>query len=387
MRWLLSLVFAAATVAAAERQLTHSARNHALDNNDNFSPDDRYLCVDTRGSGQAILRIDTRSGEESTIFGAGPTVIAASYHPKRDEVIFIHGPVGEPYVKTNRRGGVVGADGAVRFLDYRDVASAVTPPGAHRGGTHRHEYNLEGTRVGFTYDDHLLPSYGRTVGMLVAHPQAPKGHWWFANLVPIVPEASAKPGDMVMAAGDSWVGAKGLMRAFIGRVKEADGTFRNSLFVVDVPANVDVTTAFAGDRTQYPRPPRGTRIRRLTTGEASGIVRGTRDGKWIAYVAADASATKQVFVIPSQGGTPKQVTHAPGGVQGGMRWHPSDTYLAASTANGIVVTNWTTGKSVSLTEKGGDALVWSNDGKTLAFNRKVGEHLQVFVVPFTAGGF
>jgi hypothetical protein len=41
---------------------------------------------------------------------------------------------------------------------------------------------------------------------------------WFAILVSVVPEAEARPGDIVMAAGDSWVGAAGRMRAFSGRV-------------------------------------------------------------------------------------------------------------------------------------------------------------------------
>ena len=37
--------------------------------------------------------------------------------------------------------------GEIRFLDCRDVTSATTPPGAHRGGTHRHEYSVDGKRI------------------------------------------------------------------------------------------------------------------------------------------------------------------------------------------------------------------------------------------------
>jgi len=78
----------------------------------------------------------------------------------------IHGPlVSETptlgfYGTRNRRGGVVPGAGVntntVRFVDYRDVTSTVTIPGAHRGGTHRHEYTLDGKRIGYTYDDHLM---------------------------------------------------------------------------------------------------------------------------------------------------------------------------------------------------------------------------------------
>jgi hypothetical protein len=346
-----------------------------LDNNDNFSFDDRYLCFDTRGT--EIWKVDVRTGEETLVYGKGPRAMAASYHWTRDEIVFIHGPFEGEYGKTNRRGAVVDGKGALRFLDVRDALSAVTPAGAHRGGTHRHEYSLDGKRVGFTYDDHLLASYGRTVGMVADGK--------FAVLVAVVPEAAAKPGELVMASGDSWVGREGLMRAFIGRVKEADGRYRNSLFVVDVPADVDMSTAFAGDLKRFPGPPRGVRVRRLTYGEVSGIVRGSRDGKWIAYLSAGADGTRQVFVIGSDGGGARQVTRVPGGVSGGVRWHPTDKYLAVSTGRGIAVSELETGKLTYLTEAGGDGLVWSNDGKTLAFNRKAGAYQQIFLVGFSGG--
>lgn len=368
---------------AGERQLTHSPRNHALDNNDNFSAGDRYLCFDTRGSGEAIGRVDTRTGEERILLTAPTTVMAASYHPTRDEIVFIHGPIGAPYAKSNRRGAVVDSTGALRFLDYRDAASVPTPPGAHRGGTHRHEYTADGQRIGFTYDDNLLPAYGRTIAMLVPRADSPGGlGHWFTVLVPVVPLAEAKPGDLVMAAGDSWVGARGLMRAFVGRVKEADGSLRNSLFVVDVPADLDVKTASAGDATHFPTPPRGVRVRRLTTTEVSGVARGSRDGKWIAYVALAADGSKQIFVIGSDGKNSRQVTKAPGGVLGGPRWHPSGRYIAVPARTGILVLDLAEGTERLLTSPTGTALVWSNDGKKLAFNRKVGDHLQIFLADF-----
>lgn len=367
----------AVPAVCAERQLTATARTHALDNNDNFSPDDKFLCFDTREN--EIWRVEVATGAESLLYGKGPKAVAASYHPRKDEVIFIHGPQTEPYAKSNRRGAIVAADGSVRFLDVRDVDSAVTPPGAHRGGTHRHEYSLNGQRVGFTYDDALRPDYGRTIGMV----QDGK----FVVLVPVRPESEAKTGDLVMASGDSWVGAEGTMRAFVGRVKEADGTFRNSLFVADVPADIDLSTAFSGDRTRFPAPPRGVRVRRLTRTEVTGIVRGSRDGKWIAFLTADSGGRKQIFVVPAAGGPARQVTQVAEGVTGGIRWHPSGKFLAASSPKGILVVAVAAGTVTYLTNQAGDALVWSNNGKTLAFNRTVGRFSQIFTVPFTADGF
>ena len=37
-------------VPMKEKQISFSNKNHALDNNDNFSPDGKFLCYDTRGT-------------------------------------------------------------------------------------------------------------------------------------------------------------------------------------------------------------------------------------------------------------------------------------------------------------------------------------------------
>lgn len=399
-----------------EFQVTFTPINHALDNNDNFSPDNRFLVYDTRetlgggiGNCTSIEKVEIATGKESVVYAPQPVIVhasnmapglgAASYSPVADEVVFIHGPfVNETpalgfYGTTNRRGAVAAADGSgkVYFLDARDVTNEVTTPGAHRGGTHRHEYSLDGKRVGFTYDDHLLTpaGYGRTLGMMVPHPKAPSGAThWTVLLVPIVPTAAAKPGELDRAADDSWIGAKGLMRGFIGRVKEADGTFVSSLFVVDIPENVDVTTADAGTKTRFPSPPKGVTIRRLTNTPAAGIVRGSHDGTRVAYYANAPDGTRQIFIIPAKGSDrdpdpalrPLQATFLDKPAAGGLRWHPSGNSIAVLSDNGVVVTCVKPGPlfgvSYFLTQRGTqlpapEALVWSRDGRLLAFNRRV----------------
>jgi len=401
---------------AGEWQATSSPISHLLDNNDNFSKDNRYLCFDTRdtvgsgiGNGTSIMKVDIMTGIESVVYAPQPVIVgttgsapglgAASFSPVADEVVFIHGPfVSEvptlgPYGTTNRRGAVAPADGSgkVSFLDLRDVTSAVTTPGAHRGGSHRHEYSLDGKRVGFTYDDALLTpaGYGRTLGFMLPHPKAPAGATHYAVLlVPIVPANTAKPGELERAADDSWVGSKGLMRAFIGRVKEGDGSYTNSLFVVDIPENVDVTTADSGTTTRFPGPPKGTLIRRLTQKEAAGIVRGSQDGTRIAYYATADDGSRQVFIIPSRGSEldpdpamrPAQATFLEKGASGGLRWHPSGNSIAVLSDNGVaaicVKPGPFFGASYFLTPHGSqypspEALVWSRDGRRLAYNRRV----------------
>ncbi|MFZ1290764.1 MAG: DUF3748 domain-containing protein, partial [Melioribacteraceae bacterium] len=144
-----------------EKQLTFSTKNHVLDNNDNFSPDGKYLCYDTRATvynenlanSKSIEKVEIATGKEIILWlpenitgeNAAPGVAAVSFHPKENKVIFIHGPflheVKERgyYSIRNRNGVEVDGDGNgdIVKVDYRDISNKVTVHGAHRGGTHR----------------------------------------------------------------------------------------------------------------------------------------------------------------------------------------------------------------------------------------------------------
>ncbi|MBI2425171.1 MAG: DUF3748 domain-containing protein [Candidatus Hydrogenedentes bacterium] len=397
-----------------ERQLTHSAKNHDMDNNDNFSPDGRLLCYDTRemlgagiGNGTTIEVLDLETGEEIVVYTPehfvtgerpAPGVGACSFAGDSNRIVFIHGPLlaevpeRGPYAIPNRNGMEVLADGARAFhwMDHRDAATdRDTLPGAHRGGTHRHEYTVDGKRVGFTYNDFLLTQYDRTVGYMEAHAKAPGGaSHYFVILVPVALIGASKPGEIEKAAGDSWVGRHGAMRAFIGKVRNDDGeTYEESLFVVDVPLDTDITTADSGSATRFPTPPKGTAIRRLTHTWAGGIVRGTLEGDRIAYLGHAEDGSTQIFVIASDGSDraedpakrPRQVTSIPQGVDNSIRWHPSGNTIFCVADNAIVATcvedgpNF--GKSVFLTPRG-DAparlkMALSPDATRIVYNRPI----------------
>jgi hypothetical protein len=398
----------------AERQLTFGAKNHLLDgNNDNFSADGRFLCYDTRETfgpgidrGRTIEKVDIATGRETVLYAppfstsdlAAPGLGAASFHPSENKVSFIHGPplaelaTRGPYAKTNRNGAEVRADGSqqLQWLDYRDVATdRDTLPGAHRGGTHSHQHSRAGRRIGFTYDDALLSQYERTVGYMELHPRAPGGAThWFAVLVPVVPRGSAKPGEIERAAEDAWVDAAGTQRAFIGRVRNGDGvTYEQSLFVADVPLDVDITTADAGSAQRYPRPPKGVSIRRLTHTFAAGTAYGSPDGKRIAYFARDAQGALQVFLIAENGSDrasdprlrPVQVTRLLNLSANSLRWHPSGHAFSVINGDGIAVVcaglGQNFGKTVFLTPTNDGQLrqdaLWSPDGRVLAFCKPV----------------
>jgi hypothetical protein len=192
----------------------------------------------------------------------------------------------------------------------------------------------------------------------------------------------------VRAEHDSWAGAQGLMRAFIGTAKDAGGSVTTGLYVVDIPRSIDITTADAGSATRYPRPPKGLIVRRLAGKVEAGIVRGSLDGARIAYYALDSKGVRQIFLIATQGSDqhadpamrPIQATTLAGGAASGLRWHPSGNSIAVLSENGVAVTcvkpGPLFGKTIWLTRHGAgappaEALVWSPDGKLLAYNRRV----------------
>jgi hypothetical protein len=381
----------------SERQITFSPKTHALDNNDNYSHDDKYLCYDTRGTVynenlancKSIEKVEIETGKETILWNppsitgdnAAPGVAACSYHPKENKVIFIHGPSLDEvkergyYGLKNRTGVVVDGDGGgiVARPDMRDIRNNPTTPGAHRGGTHRHEYSRDGKRIGFTYDDIFVQKYARTIGFLEPSAKAPKGHTHYFSLIvrPVV-KGKSKPGEIEHAANDSWVDSLGTMRAFIGKVRAENGVdYYLDLYVADIPLNIDVTTAIAGTKTEYPTPAKGIVIRRLTNGmKVSGVVRGSFDGSEILFVAEDANGNTQMFLTKADGSQkqPKKISNFSKGASN-VRWHPSDKWVFAITGGNIATINIESGKTKMLTndDKVRDHLVVSRDGKQLAY--------------------
>lgn len=188
-----------------ERQITFTLKNHALDNNDNFSVDDKFLCYDTRSTvyngnlanSKSIEKVEIATGTETVLWNppfitgedAAPGVAAVSFHPKENKVIFIHGPFLEEvkergYYNTKNRTAVLvdgNGSGLIAKPDMRDISNNPTTPGAHRGGSHRHEYTRSGNRIGFTYDDFLVQQFERTIAFLESSDEAPKGYSHYFN--------------------------------------------------------------------------------------------------------------------------------------------------------------------------------------------------------------
>jgi len=403
-----------------EIQITFNSKTHSLDNNDNFSPDGRFLCYDTRGmvynnslaNCKSVEKVEIATGKETVLCqpesvsgeNAAPGVAAVSYHPILNKVIFIHGPdldkVNERgyYSIRNRTGMEADADGNQKLtkVDMRDTATdRPTIPGAQRGGTHRHEYSRNGKRIGFTYDDFLQQDYGRTIGYMEKNTKAPKGYThYFTVLVKPAKKGQAKPGEIEKAYSDSWVDSAGTKRAFIGKVRSENGIdYETSLFVAEIPDQVDITTAYSGDKDTYPSPPKGIIIRRLTHSKSDdGIVRGSYNGKYIAYLSADKNGIKQVFVIRANGSDlsddpdlkPKQITYFTSDASN-IRWHPSDKIIFSISDGKIYASRMNTEDSVKtslLTPKVRERknLVVSPDGKMLAYNVRIPDNNSKLIV-------
>jgi WD40 repeat protein len=416
-----------------EKQITHDLTyNHDLDNNDNFSPDGKWLVYDTRteeggiaASGR-IERVNIETGEKQVLFDIknnqiwGPGAGAVSYSSKDNAVVFIHGLTNStednPYQQWRRTGVIIhdSRPNEPMYMDARDVTFPFTP-GALRGGTHRHEWSGDGEWIGFTYNDAILKALEdatgqkrnlRTIGVskkikdvnVDLNKENVSGEWFSVLVVRVVPDPKAGSDEISHAAGDSWVGTDGYLnangqrqiaRAFLGTVKDKNGKDVSEVFVVDIPEDITqpgLLGPLEGTKDDFPMPPNGAVQRRLTYTSntpnpgCTGIVRSSPDGKYLAYLAKDEKGVSQIFVISPTGGKPTQLTEHDADVTGNVRWHPDGQQVTYVWKGSITLckigTEPFTERIKILTKPTDPAptnLVWSHDGSVVAFNRQVKE--------------
>lgn len=436
-KWILGLLVLGSCTSSEtylkEIQVTHdTTKNHDLDNNDNFSPDGKWLVYDTRtaaggiGGNPSIERVNIETGKTEVLFRIpdnqdyGPGAGAASYHPTENKVIFIRGlPVctaENPYQQWRRTGVIVSAaqPDVPILMDSRDVTFPFTA-GALRGGTHRHEWSRDGKWVGYTYNDAIMKkledSTGvkwnlRTIAVSYAKHRVQvdqdearenvQGDWFSAVVVRVVPHPEPGSDEICNAASDSWIGSGGykkpdgslqVARAFLGRVISKNGKPVEELFVVDIPDSIHVPGEYGpleGTLNSFPMPPLGAVQRRLTfTAETNfpgcaGVVRSSFDGTRIAYLAKDRNGIQQLFLISPLGENPVQLTEHTADVQTGVRWSPDNQSVIYICDNSILICEVSERpfekrfrRLTARTEDTPSNIVWSNDGKTIAFNRTV----------------
>ena len=430
-----------------ERQVTRGPGGRVLTNTGVWSPDGEWIVYDTRSDpagdnfdGDTIQMVNIHTGEVRELYRAknGAHCGVVTFHPRENKVVFILGPehptADWQYGPFHRQGVIVtsgkpAANQVPANLDARDLTPPYTP-GALRGGSHVHVWDAAGEWVSFTYEDHVLAQFThpapendinvRNVGVSIpgavhvsrGHPRNHDGAYF--SVVVTRSTATAKPGtDQIKKAfEEAWIGSHGYLRldgtrqhhalAFQGHVVTSKEQTISEVFVVDLPD--DLTRPgegpLAGSETRMPFPPKGCTQRRLTfTSDRKhpGIqgprhwLRSSPDGSRIAFLMKDDAGIVQLWTVSPNGGAAQQITRNPWNIASAFTWRPDGKVIAHVMDNSVCLTELLSGATRRLTRRTQDengprpeAVVFSGDGKKIAYARRVNESgksfNQIFVV-------
>ncbi|MEI2266782.1 DUF3748 domain-containing protein [Erwinia sp. CGal63] len=415
-----------------EKQLTFAQRNHQLTNINIWTADSHWLVYDVRSSGATFNSLTVErvnlSGQTEILYqakdGAHVGVITVSPDlPPR--YVCIHGPEhpdSQWRYDFHHRRGVIIQNGQVENMDACDITPPFTP-GALRGGSHVHVFSPDGTRLSFTYNDHVMHELDakadlRNVGVAVPlhpvcpplqHPREYAGSH-FCVLVSTT-TVTPKPGsdEINRAYEEGWVGEEGYLKsdghrqrwalAFIGDTLSEKGEKVPEVFIVDLPEKMadyalEGEAPLAGTATTLPAPPLGVKQRRLTfthdrafPGLASTPrhwLRSSPDGRAIAFLMKDDSGVVQLWSVAPGGGKPRQITQAASDIQSAFSWHPDGKSVAFINDNSVMLCDTGSGKMRRLTARSAEAplpeaVVCSPDGRYVAYLRNVEGFQQIFI--------
>tara|TARA_R110000744_G_scaffold97100_1_gene187652 strand:- start:3406 stop:4740 length:1335 start_codon:yes stop_codon:yes gene_type:complete len=367
----------------------------------------------------------------------GPGVGAVSFNPKEDKVVFIHGLLNcnetNPY-SFSRRSAVsilIEKPQEPLFLDARNISPPFTA-GALRGGTHAHSWSPDGTWVSFTYNDEIISRLSlnsnehlrdlRMVGVMA--PLGPinveledEGENVYGEMFSvIVTEVHDSPifgsNQIDRAYGDGWVGNNGYVKAngqiqkravaFLGDTKDKNGNKLTELFIVDIPDNISKSKSQepieGTDRTR-PNPPLHTKQRRLTfTAERKfpGIIwlgnpiRTNSEGTLLFVIMKDDEGIAQIYSVSSNDGSINKLTENKESIDTSFDISPDGRYLVYGVSESVYITDILKSETFKVKsknkkgEQGLRAIQWSNDGKTIAYNRRVSkknhDYFQLFIL-------
>lgn len=367
----------------------------------------------------------------------GPGVGAVSFNPKKNQVIFIHGLQNsnkeKPYGFTRRTGVTIRTEAPQEpiFLDARDVTEPFTP-GALRGGTHAHSWSPDGEWVSFTYNDDIMNNLSaqpnsnikdlRMIGVMAPLEAVEvdddnsgeniNGEMFSVVVTEVFENPEPESNQIDRAYADGWIGTSGYIKsngheqkraiAFLGDTRNSQGEKLTELFVVDVPDNIQKSIQnkpIEGTGLTRPNPPFGTNQRRLTfTSDrkypgvfwAGNPVRSSPNGSLLFFMMKDDNGAVQIFSISPQGGEITQLTQSRFSIDTTFDISPNGRYLVYGIKNSIVITDIKDKKSIMIPSKVKNdqnrlkRIQWSNNGKMIAYNRKVSvngvSHFQLFVL-------
>jgi Tol biopolymer transport system component len=290
--------------------------------------------------------------------------------------------------------------------------------GALRGGTHAHTWSADGKWISFTYNDYLIETLEkstkgavkdlRTIGVmtsakkvkvLVENDENFSGEY-FAVVAATVNEKPTPGSDEVERAFDEcWIGKEGYTKvdgtkqnyaiAFQGNIRTANGAQVAEVFVADIPEDItqsDKDKPLEGTTTTRANVPKGLIQRRITftTDRKHPGIQGPRfrlrsspDGSEVYFLMKDDNGIIQIFSVPTQGGSIRQITNLDHSVQSQFNVSPDGKLLSVVADNSIWFVGTANGETVRVTKRMDDedrpvgGALWSHNGKILVFNRYV----------------
>ena len=404
-----------------DRQITSRPQGHNLTNTGVWSPDSNWIVYDTRfgesGSlfdGSTIEAINVHTGEVRRLYESsqGAHCGVVTWHPRQWKVAFILGPENPTpdwqYSFSHRQGVIVEwtKPGVAVNLDARDLIPPFTP-GALRGGSHVHVWDAKGEWVSFTYNDALLESEIRDIGVSVpghfvqVPAENPRNHSSdFFTVIVSRTTANPRPGSdqIKRACEEAWVGTNGYVQtggtrqkralAFQGTVVTNSRESISEVFVLDLPEEMTLAglSPLSGTIADRPNPPKGVKQRRLTFTEDRkfpGIqgprhwLRSSPDGSRIAFLMKDDDGIVQLWTVAPADGSSNQLTRNRWDIASAFTWSPDGRHIAHAMDNSVFLTDAATGDCQRITARASDenrprpeACVFSPDGNKIAFMQR-----------------
>lgn len=417
-----------------EIQLTHNAEGHFLNQRQAFSPDDQFLVFDNRnvdskiGENATIQMVDIQSQEIKTIYSTknqtefGPGVGAVSFHPTKNQVVFIHGLTNsakdDPYGFTRRFAMKVNLGDSMNYepLEARDVKTPFTK-GALRGGSHAYSYSADGKLLSFTYNDLILEKESlsnpevkdlRTVGAFLLDQSVSvvgsesaenfSGTGFAVLLAKVIASPTPASDEINKAYEECWVGENGYLDkngnrqpralAYLGDVISVKGEKVTEIFVSDIPENLAdlISSVDAGSTSKLPSIPKGVKQRRLTftTQNTSPGVQGPRqwlrtspDGSAIYFYQKDEKGIVQICSVSPNGGIIQPITDNSFSPDTDFSLSSDGKYVAFGSNESLFVSRIADGMTYHISRPDDiestdlSNFNWSNTGYKLSFNRKV----------------
>ncbi|MBV4367535.1 DUF3748 domain-containing protein [Erwinia phyllosphaerae] len=420
-----------------EKQLTFAKRNHQLTNINIWTADSHWLVYDVRPdaatfSSLTIERVNL-SGQTEILYQAkdgahvGVVTVSPDLPPR---YVCIHGPEHPDnhwrYDFHHRRGVII-QNGLVENMDACDITPPFTP-GALRGGSHVHVFSPDGSRLSFTYNDHVMHELDskedlRNVGVAVPlHPVCPPLHhpreYAGSHFCVLVSQTTSTPvpgsDEINRAYEEGWVGTDGYLKsdghrqrwalAFIGDTLSEKGEKVPEVFIVDLPEKMadyalEGDKPLAGTASSLPAPPQHVAQRRLTFTHDQAFpglattprhwLRCSPDGRAIAFLMKDDGGVVQLWTVPPVGGKPRQISHAASDIQSAFSWHPDGQSVAFINDNSVMLCETGSGQMRRLTARTdeaplAEAVVCSPDGLHVAYLRNVDGFQQIFIAETNA---